>query len=244
MMVKRILRVVTLFVLLGTSTKLMGLKDAESSTLTEEWVLLTEGSDIAYDKNYQYHPFEMKLNNGMLLREKDWNGFLKDFVESFPISKRHDILNGLTRFYKSYYKVEKEITFEPLRYFSGPYASSSYVSLQGSFKKDKALSLMKIKYYGSDWIFSERIKIVADDYEWESPELEFYRDHSYGKVWEYAFLDVSEPKINEVLNAIISSDESIIRFYGTQYYSDLEVTDRMKTDLRAMLNAIKAVNEK
>ena len=178
----------------------------------------------------------------MLLRGDTWNGFLKEYVESLPLGKRNDVLNGLTRFYKEYDKVDRIIKFEPRRYISGPYSSNSYVSLKGSFTKTKASALLKIHYYGSDWIFANRITIVADDFTWKSPALNFYRDH-YTKVWEYAYLNLNKAEYRKLADRISSSKEVIIRFHGKQYYDDLQVTERMKQDISAMLKAIDAVNK-
>jgi hypothetical protein len=216
---------------------------SQSSTASPKWEPLIEGSDLKTDVNYKYYPNEMKLSNNMLLRGSEWNGFLKEYIESFPLEKRDDILKGLTRFYIGYDKVEKIIKFEPLRYISGPYSSNSYVSLKGSLTKSKANALLKIRYYGSSWIFAHRITVVADDFTWKSPELKFYRDN-YTKVWEYTFLDLSNPKYRKIADKIASSKEVIIRFHGKQYYDDLQVTERMKKDILAMLKAIDAINKK
>lgn len=210
-------------------------------TASPKWELLTDGSDLTTNINYKYYPDEMKLSNNMLLRGQTWNGFLKDYVNSFPPEKRDGVLRALTRFYKEYDKVDKIIKFEPLRYASGPYSSNSYVSLEGSLTKSKANALLTIRYYGSSWIFAHRITIVADDFTWNSPELEFYRDH-YTNVWEYTFFDISNPEYRKIADKIVSSKEAIIRFHGKEYYSDLEVTERMKKDMSAMLKAIDFIN--
>ncbi|WP_283786217.1 hypothetical protein QNI23_007445 [Bermanella sp. WJH001] len=216
---------------------------AQTSSITPKWEPLFEGAELKTDVNYKYYPREMKLSNDMLLRGDTWNGFLKEYIENLPLGKRNDLLNGLTRFYKEYDKVDKIIKFEPLRYISGPYSSNSYVSLKGSFTKSKASALLKINYYGSDWIFSNRITIVADDFTWKSPALKFYRDH-YTKVWEYTYLDLDKAEYRMLADKITSSKEVIIRFHGKQYYDDLEVTERMKQDISAMLKAIDAINKK
>lgn len=125
----------------------------------------------------------------------------------------------------------------------GPYSSTSYISLKGALTKSKAIALLEIYYYGSSWIFADRITVVADDFTWKSPELRFYRDH-YTKVWEYTYLDVIRPKYRRIVDKIISSKYEIIRFHGDQYYDDLQVTERMKQDISEMLKAIDGINGK
>ena len=218
-------------------------KNNQNIQVYPKWKALLEGSDLKTDINYKYYPKEMNLSNDMLLRGWVWNDFLKKYVESFPLEKRDDILKGLTRFTVDYDKVEKIIKFEPLRYISGPYSSNSYVSLQGNLTKSKAYTLLKINYYGNSWVFAHKITVVADDFTWKSPELKFYRNHS-SKVWEYTFLDLSNPQYRNIANKIASSKEVIIRFHGKQYYDDLQVTPRMKKDILEMLKAIDAINGK
>lgn len=208
-----------------------------------KWEPLVEGSDLATDVNYKYYPEEMKLNNDMLLRGNTWNGFLKKYIESFPINKRDAVLRGLSRYYKEYDKVEKNVRFEPLRYMSGPYSSTSYVSMQGSLTHSKANALLKFLYYGNSWIFAHSITVSADDFTWKSAELKFYRNN-YSNVWEYSFLDISKPQYRKIADKIVSSKEVIIRFNGNQYYYDLQVTERMKQDISAMLKAVDAINGK
>ncbi len=207
------------------------------------WVKLVDGAEIYYDKNYQYHPSEMQLSNGMLLRGDNWNNCLKSFIESVPVNKRFDILDGITRYYFEYDKVEKKIKFEPLRYISGPYSSNSYISLKGSLTDQKAQALLMIQYMGDSWIFADNIKIVADDFSWQSPKMEFYRDNT-SVVWEYTYLDLNNQEIRSLIDKIISAKEPIIRFVGQQYYSDLVVTERMKSDIKAMLKAIDTINRR
>ncbi len=213
----------------------------QNSLTSPKWEALIEGSDLKTDINYKYYPNEMKLSNGMLLRKNTWNGFLKKYIEKFSLEKRDTILRGLTRFYIAYDKVEKIIKFEPLRYISGPYSLNSYVSLQGSLTKSKASALLKIHYYSYSWIFANKITVIADNFTWKSPELKFYRDNN-SKIWEYTFLDLDNPKYRMIADKIASSKEVIIRFYGEQYYDDIQITERMKEDILAMLKTIDTIN--
>jgi len=170
-----------------------------------EWVALIDGASIFYDKNYKYHPDEMKLSNGILLRGEEWDGFLKSYIETFPPAKREVILQGITRFCVDYDKVDKIIRFEPLRYIDGPYASTSYISFKGTLRPNKATAFVVVQYYGDDWIFADGIKVVADDYTWQSPKLEFSRDNYGGNVWEFELISYSDPVIAKMIDKVISS---------------------------------------
>jgi hypothetical protein len=225
----------------GTTMVRSSYSQPEKIVQAERWEPIMEDSKINVDVNYQY---EMKLSNGRLLRQGDWNESLKPFVSSYSQEKADTIIDGLTRYYWEYDKVDKKIKYEPLRYMSEPYSNSKYVSMQGSIEKGKAVGLLKLKFYGSSWIFADSVKIVADDLTWQSPKMNFYRDNYGGNVWEYAYLDISKPEYRDIANKIASSKEVIIRFQGKQYYSDLTLSQRMKSDLMAMLKAIDVVNQK
>jgi len=214
------------------------------------WVSLVKGSDLAYDahdlaeKRARYGDdfSEMVLSNGARLRGDSWDDYLKDFILSLPQDNRHQVLDGITRHFHQYDRVENAIRFEPLRLLSGPYARSSYVALRGIIKDDVAHAFLRIRYYGRDWLFADRLTIVLDNERISFDSLQFSRDHSGGNVWEYVNLPLSREEYRDLSKEISESENVIIRFHGRQYYSDLEVTDRMKEDLNAMLNAVGVLN--
>lgn len=209
-----------------------------------KWTPLTEGSTLAFDENYAHHPSEMKLSNNKLLRGQSWNDYLKAYVESFPVEKRGPILDGISRHVTDYDKVEGFIRFEPLRYISDAYSQKSYVAVVGILRPGKASAFLKLHYYGEDWLFAERVKVVTDGTPFQSPSLTFKRDHAGGKVWETVLLELSNPEVRALADRIVASKEAIIRFQGRQYYSDLTVSDRMREDIGAMLKALDAINGK
>jgi hypothetical protein len=238
----RVILVMLLVLITGCSGVAVVKSSSSPSAKTvkaEKWMPIMQGSRINVDVYYEY---EMKLNNGRLLSQNDWNNYLKPFIEDYSQDQADIIINGITRYFWEYDKVDKKIKFEPLRYISGPYSNSKYVSMQGAIEKDKFTGLIKFKYYGPSWIFAKSIKVVADDFTWQSPNLEFYRDNYRGNVWEYAYLNISNPEHRSLAENIASSKEVIIRFQGRQYYSDLSLSSRMKEDLLAMIKVIDVVS--
>ena len=214
----------------------------KKEVITDKWQPLIEGAEIAQNLSYPYTPSEMKLSNEMLLRGKDWDEYLKPFILTQPKENWEVILQGLTRFHTSYDKVDKVMRFEPLRYISGPYSGKTNISVRGLVDKKKASASLRFYYYSKSWLFVNRITVVADDYTWKSPSMNFKRDHSHGNIWEYEYLNLSDPRYRELANKISQSKEVIIRFHGRQYYDDFTVPDRMKNDLRYILRAIDAIN--
>lgn len=192
----------------------------------------------AWDRNkYGY----MSLNNGETLRFEVWEGYLKDFLESLPLEKRHAVLAGLTRHSHEYNMFDTGILFEPLRHSTGPYNRASYIGLVGLLKRNAAAGFVKIRYYGVSSLFIERFKVVTDGKTFQSPPINFETDTT-GKVREWANLRLDDPEVRDLVERIISSNKAVIRFQGRQYYQDLVVPDRMKNDMRAMLKAIDSIN--
>lgn len=224
---------------------------AQSDVRSEpRWLPLVDGSDTAYDahdfaeKRAQYGSdfSEMVLNNGARLRQSNWDNYLEGFVSSLPATERHEVLDGITRHFHEYDRVEGAIRFEPLRLLSGPYARTSYVALRGVIKDQSAHAFLRVRYYGKSWLFVDGLTVVVDGDRVRLDSVQFARDHSGGNVWEYADLPLDNSEYRDLAKRITEADEVIIRFHGKQYYSDLEVSQRMKEDLRAMLVAVSSLN--
>jgi hypothetical protein len=99
--------------------------------------------------------------------------------------------------------------------------------------------MVKIAYQGNSWVFANSLKIVCDDSNFEFKDLKFTRAN-YTTVIEACFLDYNS-EVRDMVECIINSKETIIRFYGEKGYFDYTVTDRIKTDLKAFSNTIKAI---
>ena len=96
----------------------------------------------------------------------------------------------------------------------------------------------KVKYYGDDWLFVKSFKVAADDYRWQSPKMDFERDHSSGDVWEWIDVSATDEHIG-VAKALSSSVKSTIRFQGNQYYSDKQLANDQKEGIRKILKLYK-----
>lgn len=244
--------IVVLVSVTACKTQNLNAYSAEKPTSTQEkhveevdekaWVPLMEGMKTSYNANYEYHSSEMQLNNGTVLRQDDWD-YIKELTKPFPAKKQDIIVNGLSKHYTDWDKVEQKIVFSPVRYHNHPYASSSYIGLIGSIKSNAVETYAKLKYYGSDWLFVNSVKVVADGKELASFSVDVKRDNYGGNVWEYALLPLSNPKHRKLIENIIAAQDVIIRFYGDQHYDDLKVSDRMKEDMGAMLEALDTIEQ-
>ncbi len=179
----------------------------------------------------------------MSIKKSEWEDFLRDYVESIPVENRETVLDAVSRYSHYFDEVEMYIRYRPLQHGSGPYYNKSYISLIGTLQKNKATAIPVIRYFGESWLFVDRFKVVADDFKWDSPHIKFERDMSGTKVTEWVYLNIELPEIREILEKIITAKKSIVRLYGHQYYRDIEVTDRMKQDISAMLEGVKTINK-
>ena len=120
--------------------------------------------------------------------------------------------------------------------------SRSYIIPYIGVRGDSIWICIRYNYTGDDWIFWEKLTIVADGQRYYKTVSYFdvTRDNDSGVVWEYhdqalyskQSMDSSEI---QMLKAIGNSSQTIIRFEGDNYYYDLYVS---ATDKQAILDVL------
>jgi hypothetical protein len=122
------------------------------------------------------------------------------------------------------------------RFFISPTGTSlrSEAKLYIGFNDKDQWLRFKVKYYGDDWLFVSSYKVAADDYRWQSPKMNFERDHSSGSVWEWVDVSAKNKEI-EVAKALANAGKSTIRFQGNQYYSDKQLDNDQKIAINKIL---------
>jgi hypothetical protein len=210
--------------------------------ISQNWAPLFMGSSIMIDADaFMMNKEYMKLKDGSKIKTSDWNAYLKDFVLKFPIAKSDSIMDGLSRCYYEYDKVEKMIRFGPDRDVASEYYNKSYLAFSGFIKGTKIQPFVKFNYMGADWIYASRIKLVCDDETYEYDSLKFYTLGSTDFVSEYVLMPFNET-MQELIPKIVNSKETIIRFYGDPIYSDFTVSPGMKLDMKKFLKTINALH--
>ena len=222
-----------LFILLFVSISFLG--------ISQNWVPLFTGSSLMVDADaLKYKKDVMRLPKELVIKTSDWNGYLRNLVLKFPPATGDSILDGLIRFHSEWDKIEKMIRFEPDRSIAAGYTNHSFLSLTGSIKNSKIYPFVKFNYSGSDWIYANRIKMVCDDETFEFDSLKFFTHGTADYVSEYVLMVYNE-SISGLIQKIIDSNETIIRFYSDPQYTDFEVTERMKLDMKKFLKTIRAL---
>ncbi|AKS42930.1 hypothetical protein [Wenzhouxiangella marina] len=210
------------------------------SIAQQAWEALWDGSTISVDTAHEYHPSEMRLSNGATIRGSKWSEFLEDFVLSLPEQQRDPVIDGLSRHWVEFDRMDRVIRFEPIRLMSGPYSRKSHIAAVGQITENRVTGALRIRYYGRNWIFANRVDIRVDDWT-TSITPNFRRNNAAGYVWETVNFPLSLPETRELITRITNGEEALIRFRGERGYSDLEVTAAMKVDLAAILTMIETL---
>lgn len=106
------------------------------------------------------------------------------------------------------------------------------------FSKDNLR--LKIQYYADDWLFIEKV-IIKTDKEMHILTPKFDRDHEYGKIWEWADLYVDKSEI-AIIEDIINSNSVKIRYEGSKYRKDINLSEKQKKALKNTLLAFKSIS--
>lgn len=114
----------------------------------------------------------------------------------------------------------------------------SYLSAKIIFSKDgKATPFLVSHYENDNWLFVNKYSIAADDFRWKSKNLDFQRDNSSGKIWEWNNSYINDEYLT-ILNKIVSAKEIKIRFHGKQYYDDYALTQIQQKELSSLVELI------
>lgn len=101
---------------------------------------------------------------------------------------------------------------------------------------------LRIQYTADDWLFIESFAIKADDrtYNVAPDYFDVERDNGNGAIWEWYDYAVERSDV-KMVQAVIASKKTILRYNGQQYYSDREITAAEKQALQNVLDAFVAL---
>lgn len=117
----------------------------------------------------------------------------------------------------------------------------SYVLPYIGTKSDSTWLRLKYLYTGDSWIFFKSITVSVDGKRYDATfsYWDVERDNNT-RVWEWVDVSATNADI-EMLKAIASSKETIVRFKGDQYYYDLVVSQSDKNGINDVLAAYEAM---
>lgn len=138
---------------------------------------------------------------------------------------------------KEYDKVQGITWYEPK---ARPYYADtrSYILPYIGMQNGNAWLRLVYWYTGDDWIFFENVTVMVDGKKYYEIFGHFgtERDNDGGYVWEYVDKEADATDI-EMLKAIASSKETIVRFQGDNYHYDLTVSASDKKAIKEVLTA-------
>lgn len=132
------------------------------------------------------------------------------------------------------------ITFYYDRQTYSSYAGNKFFLYIGKKGNSRPYLRFQMMYYGSDWVFWERLRINVDGkiYEINPGYLEVERDN-YTSVWEWYDTSPSEDQL-DMLRDIAKSEKTVLRYEG-DYRADRTLTSAQKQAIRNVLDAFEAL---
>lgn len=122
------------------------------------------------------------------------------------------------------------------------YASNRFKLYIGKRETEPPFLIFEVMYFGDDWVFFDEIKanVDGDIFTLNFDYFDVARDNSGGNVWEWI---AKSPGIYELdmINAIIASENTTIRFIGDQSTSDRTLSAATKRGLKNVLLAYEAL---
>lgn len=218
----------------GSASSIMSYKEHLRMRAFKPEPLVNESNLQVVRKKFSYGSKVFELSNGKIIPEKKLS-LIREVSKRFGDNPEvAELLVDL--------KIEKDEIDS--RFFISPKGSplKSDVQLYIGFDESDEWLRFKVKYYDDDWLFVKSYKVAADDYRWQSPKMEFKRDHSSGSVWEWLDTSASDKEL-EVAKAIASADEAIIRFQGSKYYSDKTLQAEQKGSLRKIIKLFNLIKK-
>lgn len=145
---------------------------------------------------------------------------------------------ALSTMNKDYDKVEQITWYDSFpRYID----TRSYMIPYIGVKNGVPWMKVRYNYTGDSWIFWKKLTIVVDGEKYtETPNYYDIIHDNDTEVWEYVDLDADF----EMLEAIVKSKETIVRFQGDNYHYDLTVSAGDKKIMKNMLTAYEYLKNK
>jgi hypothetical protein len=196
-------------------------------------------------KMHWHHTFE---DTTALIRIKDSLQALYpdapqlDTVNNYIAELRTTLAQRATKQEKAFSQLKKnEDKFERTTWYKNSYfthdASSNHLSLYIGQKENDIWLRLFISYYGSDWIFFDKVQLLIDNYSCTIPFNQYKdkdTDNSGGKVWEWIDVPVDETLITSI-GTLGTADKASIRLSG-KYSDERDITPTEKKAFQQVLD--------
>ncbi len=102
---------------------------------------------------------------------------------------------------------------------------------------------LKIQYTSIQPLYIQSYQFQADDYNYRLIPSKVELDHNSSQSWEWCEVPLNS-ELYRLVNRIISSNTTIIRFVGRGNYTEKEVSNQQKDALKNVLDAYKSMGGK
>lgn len=177
----------------------------------------------------------------------------KEILDSIKVVRtatRDSVLNALSSDKRLR---ESKDEFKPDYAFYYPKKAPKYTNVNWFFpyigKANSQVWLrLKVQYKSDDWLFINKVTALIKNDKGESEVVELYegskfeRDNSGGQIWEYADIEVDDVMYLKLLK--LDDAESVkVRYTGTQYYKDRNLTSSELGALSDILDVYKEIRQ-
>lgn len=217
--------------------------DASSHELNES-PLICPLTDINIKADEFYH------NNKIDIQQ--WNVFLKSFIMSMAEENRDALLRYLlTCWGFSYDNLENVVHFRNVVFccgednrmeirFTGDWKYNDIPVLNLSFGYVFTI-LERDHAYRLDKLNGHKIKIYADNFQWEKNITFKNIDRSYN---QEAVISLLDDDLLDALDKLSGAKKGIIRFYGDKFYDEHELDNVAKCKLKSLVSAARGFMKK
>lgn len=177
--------------------------------------------------------------SGAVAESQYWDRCVREFVAAQPESIRRALTTAFTRC-ATQCDPSGRIVLQLTRGSDGrDRRGMSDVGFAGSLSPQRIDLSLRLAYCGQPPPIADHVVITADNQRWTSPPLDFERD-------EHGCEVVELPTTRSLLRALrtaVDAPDAAVHFEGKRA-EDLVVTEDMKRDLRVMLDAIEALEQR
>jgi hypothetical protein len=170
-------------------------------------------------------------------KAKEMESFLKgiqDSIDSFNAAEEKAAKEAMKNIRENHDEF-KGVTWLHHK-LNSKYNAANEIALYFGEMDGKPLSLLgRIKYTADDWLFVEKVVILADGAKLEIVG-DFERDNGSGSIWEWYDWQLTSNEIT-FFKKIANSKVVKIRYNGRQYYNDRVMTSNEKKAIKEMIKA-------
>jgi hypothetical protein len=145
------------------------------------------------------------------------------------------IANALKGLKKDYDEVEEIYWYKPKS--AGGYRTAAWLYIGQNKSGGKPWLRFRVRYHDDSWIFVRSYTFKTDKTTHDfTPKTDITRTNSSGSIWE--IMDESyNDEVKWIVEDIIKSQKTIIRFNGRDHINDFVVPSSMKQDMQKVLDA-------